>query len=337
ANKNAKRAALVHLSFNVIGSITWLIVYCIIEAIFSPVILDSGASLFGIAVVHSVFNILCTMLLMPMAGLLEKLVTQIVPDDEEPEQTEVLDMRLLSTPPIALERGRTVAAEMANCSFDALKYGLQIFDKYTPEMAEKIRKREKKTDHYEDSLGAYLVELSTRQISEENSREAAMLLKAIGDLERVSDLAVNLLESAEEINEKKLSFSPSAQKELDVLFSAVKEISSLSYDAFIHTDMEAAYKAVTLKQIIDELKETMRSQHIIRLQQGGCSIEVGFVWSDLLTNLERVANHCANIAGCIIEYSSDHTMNMHILQHKIMKTDKKFQQLVDDFTEKYVL
>ncbi len=337
ANKNAKRAALVHLSFNIIGTIVWLTIFCIMKAIVALPLLDDGATQFGIAIAHSVFNILCTLLLLPMAGLLEKLVTKLVPEDAEPEKTAELDMRLLATPPIALERSRVVAAEMAELSFELLGDGMGSLDKCTEELVESMRKKEKKTDHYEDVLGAYLVELSTRQISEQSSREAAMLLKAISDFERIADISMELLASAEEIAEKQLKFSSSAQMELRVLLDAVKEIGELSGSAFLYTDLEAAYKVVTLRRIIDDLKETMRSKHIIRLQQGGCSIGVGFVWSDILTNLERIANHCANIAGGIIEYSSEHAMNIHRLQHKVMKTDQKFIDLIDEYAEKYAL
>ncbi|MBQ8281469.1 MAG: Na/Pi cotransporter family protein [Lachnospiraceae bacterium] len=337
ANKNAKRAALVHLSFNVIGTIVWLTTFCIVDAVFSPALLDDGATQFGIAVAHSIFNVLCTLLLLPMAGLLEKLVTKLVPEDTEPEKTAELDQRLLTTPPIALERSRVVAAEMAELSFELLGDGMGSLDKCTDELVESMRKKEKKTDHYEDVLGAYLVELSTRPISEQSSREAAMLLKVISDFERIADISMELLASAEEISEKQLKFSSSAQKELRVLLDAVKEIGELSIHSFLHTELEAAYKVVTLRRIIDDLKETMRSKHIIRLQQGGCSIGVGFVWSDILTNLERISNHCANVAGCIIEYSSEHAMNIHRLQHKVMKTDQKFIDLIDMYAEKYAL
>lgn len=337
ANKNAKRAALVHLSFNVIGTIVWLTAFCIVNAVFAPALLDDGATQFGIAVAHSIFNILCTILLLPMAGLLEKLVTKLVPENEEPEKTSELDVRLLATPAIALERSRVVAAEMVEVSFSILDDSMGAFDKCTDELVENMRKKEKKTDHYEDVLGAYLVELSTRQISEQSSREAAMLLKAISDFERIADISMEVLASAQEINEKQLKFSSSAQKELRLLFDAVKEIGNLSANAFLHVDLEAAYKVVTLRRVIDDLKETMRSKHIIRLQQGGCSIGVGFVWSDILTNLERIANHCANVAGCIIEYSSEHAMNIHRLQHKVMKTDQKFIDLIDSYAEKYSL
>ncbi len=336
ANKNAKRAALVHLSFNVIGTAVWLTVFCTYQALFSPIILSEPATLFGIAVVHSIFNLLCTVLLLPMSGLLEGLVTKIVPENEEPEKSVALDERLLTTPPVALERSRIVAMDMADCAFETLNLAFDSFDSFTPELAEKIRKKEKKTDNYEDVLGAYLVNLSTRQISEASSREAAMLLKAIGDFERVADLAVNLMDSAEEMREKEIDFSDSAKQELNVLFDAVKEMSRLSEESFKKVDVSSAYKAVSLRQIIDELKEEMRSKHIVRLQKGGCSIEVGFVWSDMLTNLERISSHCANIAGCIIEYSSDYLMNMHTLQHKVMKTDRKFQEMLDGYAEKYL-
>ena len=227
-NKNARRAALVHLSFNVIGTAVWLVVFCLVRALFRPVLLDASASLFSIALVHSAFNILCTMLLLPMTGLLERLAHRLVPDGHTPDTLTEIDERLLATPPLALERCRTVAAEMAETSVAALKSSLACLLYYTPALAEEVREKEDKSDHYEDVLSSYLVKLSSRKISESDSAEAAKLLKVIGDFERISDHAVNLVESAEEMKAKELEFTQAAKRELSVIISAVSEVLDLT-------------------------------------------------------------------------------------------------------------
>ncbi|MCI7146769.1 MAG: Na/Pi cotransporter family protein, partial [Firmicutes bacterium] len=305
ANKNAKRAAVVHLSFNIIGTVVWLTVFCIIKALFAPALLNQSASLVGIAVAHSVFNVLCTILLLPMAGFLEKLAQRVVPDAKEPEVRTELDERLLVTPPLALENCRKVSITMAETSAAALKEGLICLRSYDSALAEAIREKESKTDYYEDILGTYLVKLSGSQISENDSSEATKLLKVIGDFERISDHALNLLESAEELQQKGLAFTESAAKELEILSAAINEILDLSTNAFIYNDLESASKVESLEQVIDGLKEQMRTRHILRLQQGECSIDAGFVWSDLLTNLERTSDHCSNIAGCVLDMAQN--------------------------------
>ena len=327
ANKNAKRAAMVHLSFNVIGTVVWLTVFCVIKAVFHPLLLDESASLLGIAVAHSVFNVLCTILMLPLTGFLESLVGKLVPDAKQPEAVAELDERLLMTPAIALNRCHEVAVDMAKTSVSALQEGLAVLRSYSPELAASVREKEEKTDHYEDILGTYLVQLSTRQISEADSAEAAKLLKMIGDFERISDHAVNLVESAEEMQTKQLVFSATASSELAVISSAVEEILELSLTAFLSDDLNAASMIEPLEQVIDQLKEQLRTHHILRLQQGGCSIDAGFVWSDLLTNLERTADHCSNIAGCVIDMAH-HNMNLH-------ESLREFRDESDDFREKF--
>nr|WP_325195360.1 Na/Pi cotransporter family protein [uncultured Oscillibacter sp.] len=327
ANKNAKRAAMVHLSFNVIGTVVWLTVFCVIKAVFHPFLLDESASLLGIAVAHSVFNVLCTILMLPLTGFLESLVGKLVPDAKQPEAVAELDERLLMTPAIALNRCHEVAADMAKTSVSALQEGLTVLRSYSPELAASIREKEERTDHYEDILGTYLVQLSTRQISEADSAEAAKLLKMIGDFERISDHAVNLVESAEEMQAKQLAFSATASSELAVISSAVEEILELSLTAFLSDDLNAATMIEPLEQVIDQLKEQLRTHHILRLQQGGCSIDAGFVWSDLLTNLERTADHCSNIAGCVIDMAH-HNMNLH-------ESLREFRDESEDFREKF--
>lgn len=217
ANKNAKRAAMVHLSFNVIGSVVWLAVFCVIKAVFTPVILNESASLFGIAVAHSAFNVLCTILMLPLTGFLEKMVNKLLPDTKQQETESDLDERLLTTPSIALERCHEVAVKMAKTAVATLTEGLDSLHRYTPELSESIHKKEEITDRYEDMLGTYLVHLSTKQISEQDSAEAAKLLKIIGDFERIADHGVNLLDSAEEMKEKGVSFTNSAESEFQVI------------------------------------------------------------------------------------------------------------------------
>lgn len=336
ANKNAKRAAMVHLLFNVIGTVILLGAFCVVKIIFAPVILQEAVTLFDIAVIHSAFNLLCTMLMLPLSGFLEKLVTGLVPEGKQPQAPVELDERLMITPPIALERCREVTADMAETASEALKEALHTLREYSAKEGEAIREKEEKTDRYEDSLGTYLVQLSTKPMSEEDRREAAKLLKAIGDFERISDHAVNLLESAEEMQEKSLSFTGNAISELWVISSAVDEILELSMGAFLKDDGEKAALVEPLKQVIDQLKEEMRVHHILRLQQGSCSIEAGFVWSDLLTNLERTAAHCSNIAGCVTDITPQN-MNLHESLREFRSGSREFQENFKAYARKYAL
>ena len=332
ANRNAKRAALVHLSFNVIGSAVWLTVFWAVQAVLHPPLLDQSASLFGIAAAHSVFNVLCTLLLLPLSGVLERLVVGMLPDDSQPEERIELDRRLLATPPIALERCREVSADMARTAGDSLRKALSALHGYSPELLESVRKMEKKTDYYEDILGAYLVELSGLPISGADSAQAAKLLKLIGDLERLSDHAVNLAESAEELRQKDAQFTPEAMGELDLLTAAVLEILDMALNSFLNNDLEAAARVEPLEEVIDRLKEQLRTNHILRLQQGGCTIDAGFIWSDLLTNLERTADHCSNIAECVLDLGH-HAAALHEPQ----SVSQEFRRNFKMFAEKYAL
>ena len=337
-NKNAKRAAVVHLMFNVIGVVVLLTAFCIVKAVFAPAILQAPATMYGIAVAHSCFNVICTALLLPCGGLLEKLAVRLVPDgpQEMAEQPVELDERLLATPPLALQQCRAVAEEMAACAAAALNRGLDAFSAYTPELAEGIRRDEKRCDRYEDALGTYLVRLSTQQMGAAESEEATELLKTIGDFERISDHAVNVLESAEELRTKGLTFSKTAQRELDVLSKAVRDILALALRAFREQDMDAAGQVEPLEQVIDDLKEQMRTRHILRLQQGQCSIETGFVWCDLLTDLERTSDHCSNIAGCVID-AAQHDLNLHETLRSVRHSDGTYRQRLDACAEVYRL
>ena len=336
-NKNAKRAAVVHLMFNVIGVVVLLTVFCIVKAVFAPAILNESATMYGIAIAHSLFNILCTAMLLPCGNLLEKLAIRLVPDAAHKEETAVeLDERLLATPSLALRQCRAVANDMAGCAVRALENALTAFTHYTPALADSIRADEDRCDHYEDVIGTYLVKLSAQKMGEAESEEATELLKTIGDLERISDHAVNVLESAEELRAKGLSFSGSARAELITLSDAIREILTLAETAFLHQDVEAAMKVEPLEQVIDTLKEEMRTRHILRMQQGQCSIEAGFVWSDLLTDLERTSDHCSNIAGCVID-AAQHNLNLHETLHAIRRGDDSFQRRFRSYLEAYSL
>mgnify|MGYP002510313181 CR=1 FL=1 len=336
ANKKAKRAAMVHLLFNVIGTTVWLTVFCLIRIIFNPVLLEQSVSLFGIAAVHSIFNILCTVLMLPLSGVLERLVKRVIPDGKQTDTKAELDERLLNTPSIALERCYKITVDMAETAICALKESMDILRNNSFELVESVRNKEEKTDHYEDILGTYLLKLSSKQISESDSAEVTKILKVIGDFERIGDHAVSLLESAEEMRGKNLAFTADAVRELDMLFSAVDEVLDLSLAAFLNQDIKSAVLVEPLGQVISHRKEQMRTRHTLRLQQGLCSIDAGFVWSDLLTNLERTSDHCSNIAGCVIDMTH-YNMNLHEMLRNFRSDNEDFQQNFKIYADKYSL
>ena len=266
------------------------------------------------------------------------MLSSIGPDDPQTqgEKTTELDERLLPTPSLALRQSRAVAREMADCAVRALNNALTALDHNTPELAQSIRDDEELCDHYEDILGTYLVKLSTQKMGRDESEEATELLKTIGDFERISDHAVNILSSAEEMEQKGLTFSGSALNELAILTSAIREILSLSLKSFSSQDVALAQQVEPLEQVIDTLKEQMRTRHILRMQQGHCSIEAGFVLSDLLTDLERTSDHCSNIAGCVIDARA-HNLNLHETLRQAKTADGSFQQTYESYVEKYQL
>lgn len=335
-NKNARRAALVHLSFNVIGATVGIILYYVICAVSAPVLLGQAATEWGIAVAHSIFNVLCTAVLLPMGGLLEKLVLRLVPEDKEPQREAELDERLLATPTLALERCHTLVTDMASYSLEALRESLLCVGENPEKYSCHIREDEAKTDHYEDIIGSYLVKLSARKIGENDSALAAEYLRLIGDFERIADHSVNVLEAAEEMRRKGITFSPAAQEEYAVIADAVREVTALAYDAYVSGDLSAAEKVEPLEQVIDDLKEELRTRHIRRMQQGTCGIEAGFIWSDLLNDLERVSDHCSNIACCMIE-GIDRSLRRHEVLQSIRGSGEEFDQTYRFFRGKYML
>lgn len=335
-NKNAKRAAIVHLSFNVIGTAVWLTIFSVISAVLKPAILNESVSYAGIAVAHSAFNILCTVLLLPLSGQLEKLANKLVPDGKGKEKVTELDERLLQTPAIAIERCNFLVRQMAENAVSSLKNSMKSLYDYKSDVAKNIRKNEETADHYEDILGTYLVKLSEHQISDSDSTTVSMLLKLIGDFERISDHSVNVLKSAEELREKQIGFSEDAKKELSVFCSSVSEILSLTYTAYVHNNIDIALSVEPLEQVIDDLRRELRNKHIERLQKGDCSIEAGFVWIDILTTLERTADHCSNIAVCVID-ASNHNMNVHQSLKELTTDNENFEKMYESYKEKYAI
>lgn len=336
ANKNAKRAAVIHLAFNVTGTIVWLTVFSIVSKVVQPAILNESATYLGIAACHSAFNILCTALLLPLSDLLEKIAYLVVPGDKETSKTVELDERLLAAPSIALGQCYQLVMKMAGETVTGFKLSLDTLSTGDISSAEKIRSIEDDVDHYEDVLGTYLTKLARAQISDDDSSEVSKLLKVIGDLERISDHSVNVLESAEEINEKKIIFSDGAKQELDVLCRALAEILEITINAFEHNDWEAAAFVEPLEQVIDHIKSILRNRHIGRLKKGQCSVEAGFIWSDLLTNLERTSDHCSNIAVSIIDAHA-HNMNAHQSLRSMKEGNPAFFEKLDDYSRKYTL
>ena len=338
-NRNARRAALVHLSFNIIGTGVWLTVFQIAKIFIDPALLSTGIDQLGIAIAHSLFNILCTLLLLPMSGLLEKLACRLVPEPAssgKKDTMEELDERLMATPAVAMEQCRNVAVTMAQMSVGAMRDAMQELTDHDPDRVGRIREAEAAADHYEDILGTYLVKLSAMPLNDKDNVESAELLHLIGDFERISDHAVNLVASSQELRSKGIQFSSAARWELGRLCAAVGEILDLAMTSFVNNDLQAAAQVEPLEQVVDTLKEQLRSRHILRLQRGECSIEAGFIWSDLLTNLERVADHCSNIAGCVLELRHK-KFDLHDYLGAVRADSPDFASSYDAYARKYSL
>ena len=334
-SRNAKRAAIVHLSFNVIGTVVCLTVFCIVRAVAAPAILGESATMYGIAIAHTAFNVACTALLLPASGLLEKLAIRLVPDGKKKDAEVTLDERLLATPPLALEQCSVVAEDMAYYASGALKKAIDCVMEFDPKSAQEVRESEDETDKYEDMLGTYLLKLGAEPLSDAASEEVTELLKLIGDFERIGEHAVNIIESAEEMHDKQLEFSRSAKYELSVMTAAVGEVMDLAVKAFAENDAQAASCVEPLEQVVDDLKNELRTRHILRMKKSECSIEAGFVWSDLLTNLERVSDHCSNVALCVLDLKK-HTLSAHETQHE-RKDVPEFAEQYRRYSEKYAL
>ena len=341
ANKNGKRAALIHLYFNVIGVtlvlsgfylINWLIGGFKMNGILFT---DNTIDMWGVAIVHTVFKLLCVALIAPFYRQLERLARVSIKDVEEQESTNLLDERLFQSPAIAVQRATEVTVAMAEISCKALRQSLTLFDNYDSKVAEAIRSLETKADNYEDALGSYLVKLSAADVSESDSKQITKLLHLIGDFERISDHAVNIVESAEEIRDKKLEFSPDAQAELAVLRRAVSDIVDIAERSFATNDIGLAVNIEPLEQVVDDLRDKIKLNHILRLQKSECTIEHGFILADMLNNFERVSDHCSNVGCCLIEMFTEDSMDLHKYIHHIRSDSEVYQQKYAQYKNEY--
>lgn len=337
AKKNARRAALVHLYFNIIGVIIVFVLFYGLDLIFKFPFKTQVMSVVDIAILHSAFNIFSTFILLPFSKQLGHLATISVPDDVTEDATNFLDERLLNTPSFAIERCKGIAVEMATLAKDTFRASVELMWNYSEKRAQEIEEAEGRIDTYEDKLGTYLVKLSGLGISEDESREISRMLYTIGDFERIGDHAVNLLKTAREMDEKSLSFSEEAKADINILANAVEEILDISIRAYENDDEALAAHVEPFEQVIDKLGGEIKARHIKRLKDGNCTIELGFILSDVLNNCERVSDHCSNIAVCIIQIRKDE-LDTHGYLNEVKKTmDSDFMQDFNKYTEKYVL
>ncbi len=341
ANKNARRAAMVHLYFNIIGVTIFLTGFYGLNAVCHFAFVNTTIEAWGIAVVHSVFNILATAILLPFANGLEKLAILTIPDaPEEKEGFALLDDRLLNTPAMAVERARSATADMAELARVGVVQAMSLTHTWNDELAQKVRDEETKVDRYEDALGTYLVKLSSRELNHADSQSVNTLLHTISDFERISDHSVNLLESAEEMHQKDVHFSQDAREELQVLEDAVQDILSRTTEAFRKGDLHLAGKVEPLEAVVNELVRAIKARHIARLQAGSCSIEYGFVLDDLLTNYERVCDHCSNVAVAQIEVAQDsfdtHAYLNDLRHGNDTKESEEFHRRLERYRERYL-
>ncbi len=336
ANRNGKRAALIHLYFNIIGAAAVLSGFYIIDAFADFAFVGDTIDMWGVAGVHTIFKIISIILIAPFYRQLEKLAHISVRDKAgEVEKENLLDERLLETPAVAVNRAVEVSVEMAELSTKALKDSLSLFDNYDVKTADKVRDLEGRVDTYEDALGSYLVKLSACELSDRDSKQITKLLHIIGDYERISDHAVNIAESAEEMKDKKIAFSSEAKRELSVMRLAINDILTATCDAFVNNDVRKAADVEPLEQVVDDMRDQIKLNHIIRLQKSECTIEHGFVLSDLLTNFERVSDHCSNIAGCVIEISEYAALDMHKYLADVREGSAGFEEKYDEYKRKY--
>ena len=344
ANKNAKRAAMIHLYFNIIGTVVFLSVFYILNAAVQFPFMDAMATPAAIAVTHSVFNVTATLLLLPFSNLLVKLACMTIRDSsedveaaKEDQEFLILESRFLEKPAFAVEQGRTAARRMAEDSWKALKASFDVLHDYSEEKAQKITKMESKVDRYEDELGTYLVQLNNKDLSETDSHSVSMMLHCIGDFERISDHAVNIKESADELHAKGLSFSVYAKAELRVLTAAVTKIVETAFSVFDEQDITKASEIEALEELIDELTKEMKRRHINRLRSGECTIEMGFILSDLITSMERIADHCSNIGVCVTQVRENlYDTHRHL---NAMKNDQddEFNKCLEAVRKEYLL
>lgn len=343
ANKNAKRAAMIHLYFNLIGTVVFMSLFYLINTAVHFSFMTQMATPATIAITHSIFNITATLAWLPFSNLLVKLACLTIRDDKSDEVSKedqefmILESRFLEKPAFAVEQGRNAARHMEQDSRKALDISLGLLRDYQEEQAERVQKIETKVDRYEDELGTYLVKLNNKDLSEKDSHSVSIMLHCIGDFERISDHAVNIMESARELHEKNLSFSPEARTELQVLVSVVGRIVDTAYDVFDKQDMNLTRDVEPLEEMVDELSREMKRRHVNRLRSGECTIEMGFILTDLITSLERIADHCSNISVCVTQVRENLYDTHSHLESLKNEPDEGYYNRLEELQREYVL
>ncbi len=345
AGNKARRAALVNLYYKIIKAVAFMVIFYSLDAVFHFAFLSQSASALGVAVIHTAFNVVAVILIYPFSQILEKLVYLTIPESEEElravepakQEIQILDARFLSTPGFALEQCKNAAIDMAGYAREGLFLAVGLFDDFDKKAAAKVIELEELVDHYEDELGSYLVKLSSKHLTAKDSQELSVLLHCIGDFERISDHAINIMESAEEMHEKKMYFSKKAEEELAIFTGAVKDIINTSFQVFMEEDLSLASKVEPLEEVIDYLNSEVKKRHIKRLRKGKCTIEMGFVLSDISTNYERVADHCSNIALCLLQLNEENFGTHEYQDNLTSKDNEGFKMEVRRLREQYQL
>ncbi len=339
-SKNAKRVAAIHLMFNVIGTIIFVAIYYPLNALIEFTFANSVVNALDIAIIHTTFKVVTTVILFPFIGMLEKLSYIVIRDKGAKGTSEsdepVIDERFMSTPAFAVAQCKTHTVKMAELARKNIIDAISLIKKWDKTIANQISETERAVDKYEDVIGTYLVRLSGQEMSYQDSRTASTLLHTISDFERISDHAKNIYASAKELHEKKIELSKKAQSELEVMFAAIEEIIDLTIKSMKDNDLYSAYLVEPLEEVVDQLRTKLKSRHIKRLQKGSCSMETGFVYLDLLTNLERVSDHCSNVAVCLIQVSDDN-FETHEYLRTVKTSGEEFDMYVEKYLDKYAL
>ncbi|MBP3477369.1 MAG: Na/Pi cotransporter family protein [Lachnospiraceae bacterium] len=344
-SKNAKRAAIIHLYFNLIGTIVFMIVFYTLNAVIGFAFMDAAAQPFGIAVIHSVFNLFATCLLLPFSRLLEKLAYMTIKEDPSEyvraryidEDIKVLDSRFMNNPALAMEQCRRVISHMADTAQESYNKAVSLLGGYVEEVAEGVIQMEEDVDRYEDVLGTYLLKLTGRELSERDSQSLTLYLQSIGDFERISDHAVSIAKACEEMWRKEMQFSNKAQEELEIFTRAIQQIISTSLKVFRDEDTALSYEVEALQAVVEDLSVEVRKRHVKRLRKGKCTIELGFLLSDIVTSYERIAAHCMHIAVNMVQVRED-SLEMHGYHAEIKERDtEKYRHLYESYIQEYAL
>lgn len=345
AGRMAKRAAFVNLYYKIIKAAVFMAVFYTLNAFLHFAFLGKPASALGVAVIHTAFNVVSVILIYPFTQVLEKLVYLAIPKSDAENQAQeavgreiqILDSRFLSRPGLALEHCKNAAIDMANLARESLFLSIQLLESFDKKAADKVIELEELVDNYEDELGSYLVKLSSKHLTEKDSQEISVLLHSIGDFERISDHAINIMESAEEMHEKKLYFSRKAEEELKIFTEAIKDIVNTTVQVFQQEDLKLAAMVEPMEEAVDNLNSEIKKRHVKRLRKGKCTIEMGFVLSDITTNYERVSDHCSNIALCLLQLNEENFGTHGFQDSMSVKDNAAFTAEVNRLKEHYQL